>query len=412
MIYNEATLRFIRNHRFDDVRKLALQARSLADPEVDILAALTQIEGLQSAENKIPSWFQSEGVIYPPALSMEQCSSEATARYKASLLSGNSFVDLTGGFGVDFAFIAPKFIETSYVEKQAGLCELAAHNLKVLGLNPAKIENTDAVEYLKKMSPVDTVFIDPARRSDVGKKVVAIENCEPDLSAIQDLLLEKAESVLIKLSPMLDISQALLVFTPKSPEGDFKPPLGGWGSNVAEVHVVSLDNECKELLFLLKRNFNRETRIICVNLNKKGERQEISFCPSQEKECHIEYTSLVGNYIYEPNASILKAGFFKGLTRSYPIRKFHSDSHLYTSETLIQDFPGRTFQVETYASFNKKELKELLQGVDKANLSIRNFPLSVAELRKKLKLKEGGEIYLFATTLANAKHVIIKGRKH
>jgi 16S rRNA G966 N2-methylase RsmD len=391
---NEKTLRFIRNHRFDDVRKVALQAQSLVSPEVDILAALVQIEGRQSAENKIPSWFQLDSILYPAALSLEQCSSEVTACYKSSLLSGNSFVDLTGGFGVDFAFIAPKFSETYYVEKQTALCELAAHNFKVFELNPVKIENADAIEYLKKMAPVDAIFIDPARRSDAGKKVVAIENCEPDLSAIQDLLLEKAESVLIKLSPMLDISQALQVL-----------------KNVAEVHVVSLDNECKELLFLLKRNFNQETNIICINLNKKGERQEISFSQSQEKECHIAYTSQVENYLYEPNASILKAGLFKGLTLAYPIRKFHPDSHLYTSETFIPDFPGRTFQIETSSSFNKKELKDLLQGMDKANLAIRNFPLSVAELRKKMKLKEGGENYLFATTLANGKRTIIKGRR-
>ncbi|MDR0836035.1 MAG: SAM-dependent methyltransferase [Tannerella sp.] len=391
---NEATLQFIRNHRLDDVRKLALHAQSLASPEVDVLAAFTQIEGRQSAENKLPTWFQSDDIIYPAALSMEQCSSEQTARYKASLLSGNAFVDLTGGFGVDFAFIAPKFNETYYVEKQTALCELAAHNFKVLGLNPIKIENADAIEYLKKMAPVDAIFMDPARRSDTGKKVVAIENCEPDLSAIQNLLLEKAESVLIKLSPMLDISQALQVL-----------------KNVAEVHVVSLDNECKELLFLLKRNFNQETNIICINLNKKGERQEISFLQSQEKEWRIEYTSQVENYLYEPNVSILKAGFFKGLTGSYPIRKFHPDSHLYTSKIFVPDFPGRSFQVETCSSFNKKDLKNLLCGMDKANLAIRNFPLSVAELRKKLKLKEGGEDYLFATTLANGKHVIVKGRR-
>jgi hypothetical protein len=244
------------------------------------------------------------------------------------------------------------------------------------------------------MLPVDLIFIDPSRRSGSGGKVVGIQHCEPDLSLIQDLLLEKAECVLIKLSPMLDISQALTVL-----------------KNVSEVHVVSHENECKELLFLLKRDFVAEPRICCVNLSKKVGEPEISFFPSQEKTCGIDYASQIGNYLYEPNASILKAGFFKGLTLIYPAHKLHTDSHLYTSDELISDFPGRIFSVEAYSTFNKKALKNLLCGIDKAHISTRNFPLTVAALRKRLKLKEGGEIYLFATTSADGKHVILKLRK-
>ena len=391
---NEATREFVRDHRFDDVRKLALQTASRVDREVDIPWALNQIAGRQLAENKIPAWFQLEKIVYPPHLSLEQCSSEQTARYKAGLLSGTSFVDLTGGFGVDFAFISEKFHEAYYVEKQKELCEIAAINFQTLGLRSAHVITSDATEYLKKMSPVDVIFIDPSRRSTTGNKVFSIEDAEPDVLKIQDLLLEKAGSILIKFSPMLDISMALKQL-----------------KNVSEVHIVSLENECKELLFLLKKDFESEPLIVCVNLGKKNSQSGISFLQSQEKARQIGYTSEIEQYLYEPNSSLLKAGFYKGLTDLYPIRKLHPDSHLYSSNQFISDFPGRIFNVETCSSFNKKELKYFLQAIDKASVTVRNFPISVAELRKKLKIKEGGEIYLFATTLANGQHVLIRVRK-
>ena len=392
---NEATRKFISDHRFDDVRKLALQTSFCIGSDIDIPQALTQIEGRQLAENKIPTWFQSDKIVYPPHLALEQCSSEQTACYKTELLSGISMVDLTGGFGVDFAFISDKFQETCYVEHRKELCEIAAFNFKILGLTSARIIHADATEYLKKMSPVDAIFIDPGRRSISGKKIFGIEKAEPDLLKIQDMLLEKADNVLIKLSPMLDISMALKQL-----------------KNVAEVHVVSLENECKELLFLLKKNFTPEALITCVNLSKKTVQQPgLSFLQSQEKAKQINYTSEIEQYVYEPNASLLKAGFYKGLTEIYPIRKFHPDSHLYTSDQFIPDFPGRVFQTEAYTSFNKKELKNFLSKTDKAFLAVRNFPLSVAELRKKLKIKEGGDIYLFAATLSNGKHILIKAKK-
>ncbi|MCL1933588.1 MAG: SAM-dependent methyltransferase [Candidatus Azobacteroides sp.] len=391
---NEASRKFVSDHRFDDVRKLALQTSSFTGSDIDIPWALTQIEGRQSAENKIPTWFRCDAIVYPPHLALEQCSSEQTARYKAGLLSGTSFVDLTGGFGVDFAFISGKFQETCYVEKQKELCEIAAFNFKILGLTSSRIISADATDYLKKMPPVDTIFMDPGRRSVSGKKVFTIEDSEPDLLKIQDLLLEKAETILVKLSPMLDISLALKQL-----------------KNVAEVHVVSLENECKELLFLLKKNFASEALITCVNLSKKGNQLGISFLQSQEKARRIDYTSEPGRYLYEPNASLLKAGFYKGLTELYPLRKFHLDTHLYTSDQFIPDFPGRVFQIEACTSFNKKELKDFLRETDKVSLAVRNFPLSAAELRKKLKINEGGETYIFAATLANGKHILLKNKK-
>ena len=260
-----------------------------------------------------------------------------------------------------------------------------------MGLNSAKIINADATEFLENMPPVDAIFIDPGRRSNSGKKIFTIEESKPDLLKIQDLLLEKAATVLIKLSPMLDISQALKQL-----------------KNVSEVHVVSLENECKELLFMLKRGFLSEPSITCVNLSNKKNQPTITFFQSEEKTRQIGYTSEVEQYIYEPNASLLKAGLYKGLTTLYPVRKFHPDSHLYTSSELISDFPGRIFQTEAYSSFNKQELKNFLFGIDKASLAVRNFPVSVAELRKKLKIKEGGEVYIFATTLSDGRKGLIK----
>ncbi|MDR1610285.1 MAG: SAM-dependent methyltransferase, partial [Candidatus Symbiothrix sp.] len=326
---DNATSRFIKAHRNDDVRKLAFQFHSLANPDVDIHFALTQIENRRLAATKIPSWEQHDDLIFPSRLALEQCSSEDTARYKATLLSGNTFADLTGGFGVDFAFIAPNFKKSFYVEQQKDLCEIAQHNWKVLGLNTATVENADSVEYLKKMPPIDVIFIDPARRSASGKKTVAIENAEPNLLKIQDLLLGKAPTVLIKLSPMLDIAQSLNKL-----------------KSVAEVHVVGVNNECKELLFLLKRQQTQEPQIHCVNPDTKNKDEKISFRYSEEKACSIEYASGIAEYLYEPNVTLLKAGLFKSPAQMYPVQKLHPHSHLYTSQKLVGDFPGRIFKVD------------------------------------------------------------------
>ena len=388
---NNATNQYIKEHRNDDVRKLALQFHSHGDSNIDISFALTQIESRRLAIAKIPSWEQWDNLVFPLRLALEQCSSENTARYKATLLSGNSFTDLTGGFGVDFAFIAPNFKESFYIERQKDLCEIAKHNWKILGLDSTSVKNTDCVEYLQEMAPVDVIFIDPARRSISGKKMVAIENAEPNLLKIQDLLLEKASTVLIKLSPMLDIMQSLNKL-----------------KQVAEVHVVGVDNECKELLFLLKRNQTQEPQIYCVNINTKGGIEKISFRHSEEKNCPVEYTSEMGKYIYEPNVTLLKAGLFKMLTKMYPVRKLHPDSHLYTSQELVPNFPGRTFEVDGLSSLNKKELKYFLKDIAKANLTVRNFPVGAEELKKKLRIADGGEVFMFATTLADGKHILVR----
>ena len=392
---SEKEKQFIQEHLLDDVKLLALQSKSFAGLEINYPFVLAQIAGRQQIKNKIPSWYSLVDLVYPPRISLEQCSSEITAQYKASLLSGDSFVDLTGGFGVDTAFISPRFTQVHYVERQEVLIPIVRHNFSALQSNNIAIHPVDSVEYLQQMQAVDCIYIDPARRSDSGRKVVLIKDCEPNLVDIQDLLLEKANQVLIKLSPMLDIKSTLSTL-----------------ENVREVHIVSVENECKELLFLLAKETQEEPRITCLNFNRNGNHPTFTFSFSEEKGIQVQYAENVKEYLYEPNVSILKAGFYKGIAHRYCLEKLHSDSHLYTSSELIPDFPGRAFQVEAVSSLNKKELKETLSHVEKANLSIRNFPLSVDELRKRLKLKEGGDVYLFATTLAKGKHVLIKCRKN
>lgn len=386
------TIRFIEEHAKADVRSLALQAKKY--PEVDMAVAVVQIAGRQIAEVKVPSWHRVEGLLYPKHLSMEQCSSEATALYKAGLVEGETFADLTGGFGIDCSFLSRKFKQTDYVERQAELCELARHNFPLLGLNIG-VHNEDGVDYLKRMQPVDCLYLDPARRDGHGGKTVAISDCEPDVSALEELLVEKAKIVMVKLSPMLDLSLALKNL-----------------KYVQEVHIVSVNNECKELLLLLRKSaVSSEIKIHCEHIVNSCEHQHYAFTLSEEHASECPLAEAVGAYLYEPNASILKAGAYRSLTQAYPVKKLHVSSHLYTSTDFIADFPGRRFKVEAVSGFGKKELKEFMQGMEKANLTIRNFPSSVTELRKRLKLKEGGEDYLFATTLADESKVLIKCRK-
>lgn len=387
------TLHFIEEHKEDDTRKLALQGGKY--PQIDMSAAVTQIAGRQIAARKIPSWHQVPGLWYPRHLSMEQCSSEVTARYKASLLKGDTFADLTGGFGIDCAFISRHFTHADYVERQAELCELAGHNFPLLELKHITVHHQDGVEYLQAMSPVDCLFLDPARRDGHGGKTVAISDCEPDVSALESLLVDKADRVMVKLSPMLDLSLALREL-----------------NAVCEVHIVAVNNECKELLLLLQKcPVSPEISVHCEHIASSGERQHYAFTLAAEKAASCPLASGVGAYLYEPNAAILKAGAYRLLTQSYPVEKLHVNSHLYTSSSFVPDFPGRRFRVEAVSGFGKKELKGFLEGIDKANITVRNFPLSVAELRKRLKLKEGGEDYIFATTVADGQKVLVRGRR-
>lgn len=394
MQISQETLQFINEHVQDDVRLLALQAKKF--PEVDINTAIVQIAGRQAAADKIPAWHATEGIVYPRHLSLEQCSSELTARYKASLAKGETLTDLTGGFGIDCAFLSAGFRQATYVECQEELCEIASHNFPLLGLNHITVCHQDAVEHLHDMPPVDCIFIDPARRNEHGGKTVAIADCEPDVSALEEELLSKATRVMIKLSPMLDLTLALK---------DMK--------HVAEAHIVSVNNECKELLLIVTHAANTQrpaVPIVCINLTSR-ETQRFVFTREEEQAAECAYTDRIGKYLYEPNASILKAGAFRSIASRYGLQKLHPNSHLYTSDLPVEGFPGRSFEVESTFPLNKKEIKEALAGIRKANLTVRNFPASVAELRKRINLAEGGDDYLFATTLNDGKKVVIRGRK-
>lgn len=388
------TRQFINRHQSDDVRDLALQARKY--PNVDMQVAITQIAGRQIATEKIPSWKEIEDIRYPKHLSLEQCSSEITARYKARLLQGETLADLTGGFGVDCAFLAGRFNAVTYVERQKELCEIAGHNFRILRLNHISIRNEDGTDYLNMMSPADCIFLDPARRGEHGNKTVAISDCEPDVAGLEKLLLEKAGRVMLKLSPMLDLSSALKELP-----------------HTLEAHIISVNNECKELLLLLGKNPPAEIPIHCVNLSSKEEQEEqhFVFTREQEQQSGCNYTNTLGKYLYEPNSSLLKAGAFRSITANYPVRKLHPNSHLYTSDMQIKEFPGRIFQITGHCGLNKKEIKENLADLKKANLTVRNFPATVAELRKRLKLAEGGDTYLFASTLNDGKKILVRCRK-
>ncbi len=392
MILSQPTLDFIRDHAHEDIHALALQAPKY--PDVDMPTAILQIAGRQAAVHKVPSWAAVEGILYPRHLSMEQCSSETTALYKASLLSGNTLTDLTGGLGIDCAFLATKFKHISYVERQEELCEIASHNFPLLGLNHITIYNEDAITHLGQMDREDCIFIDPARRNEHGGKTVAISDCEPDVAELEELLLSKAGRVMIKLSPMLDLALALRTM-----------------KHTQEVHVISVNNDCKELLLIIgETSPTHRIPVHCINLTSKG-KQHFVFTREEEAETVCAYTGKVGAYLYEPNASVLKAGAFRCIAASYHTKKLHPNSHLYTSDEWIEDFPGRAFLVTGQCSFNKKEIKECLGDIKKANITVRNFPATVAEIRKRTKLSEGGEAYLFATTLSNDQKVLIRCSK-
>ena len=399
-IMNEATREFIRQHRDDDIRQLAL--RGTRGPEVDLAFALQQIDGHRRAMEKLPSWATIEDIVYPSHLSMEQCSSERTARYKAEVAgSGDSFVDLTAGFGVDAAFIAQGFQKAVCVELQLELCAISSENYKLLGLHQIEVVNGNGVEYLRTMPHVDLLFIDPARRDEHGGRTYGIADCTPNVLDYIDEMLEKADRVLIKLSPMLDWRKAV-------------SDLGR--QKVSAVHIVSVDNECKELLIELisdKYKVNSaepSLRVVCVNLLSDGTSQKFEYDPSVPVSVeHPSPTSF--QFLYEPNASLMKAGCFDVLASHYGVVQADVNSHLFVSEEMVPDFPGRGFVIERKTSMNKRELKVSLAGVTQANIAVRNFPLSVAELRKRLKLQDGGGTYIFATTIENLGHRLLICRK-
>ena len=382
---NQSTLDYIRQHADEDVRQLALRGHKCLD--VDLQYALEQIAGRQKARTKLPSWAAIDGIVYPPHLSMEQCSSEATARYKVSIAGkGALFVDLTAGFGVDMALISQGFQKAVHVERQPQLCAISSENFRLLGLNHIEVVCGDGVAYLHTMRHADLLFIDPARRDVHGGRTYDISDCTPNVLEILDEMLEKADRVMIKLSPMLDWRKAVA-------------DLG----KVNEVHIISVDNECKELLLILSKT-KKPLRVFCVNNDECFE--VIEGISSQPRPLPQDM-----RYLYEPNASVMKAGCFDLIEQRFGVVQLERNSHLFVSDKDISRFPGRQFLIEKRTSMNKRELKAALADVDQANITVRNFPMSVAELRKRLKLKEGGDVYIFATTISDEGHQLLVCRK-
>ena len=392
---NAATRQFIELHLKDDVRQLALQK---FPDDVDKTLVLNQIEARQLLSKKVPSWASNPDLLFPRHLSIEQCSSELTAKYKASIIEGGgTFVDLTGGLGVDSCFLSEKFKTSYYVENQKELCDLAEHNFAVLG-RKITVVNSNAESFLSKNKNIDLVFIDPARRDIYNRKMVSLHDCSPDVVDLQNILLKNAKNVLIKASPMLDIS----VITNEL-------------QNISEIHIVSVKNECKEVLVKIEPGFCGETRFTCVDLRQDlQDLQDIypvistsfKFKESEEKTAIPTFATTIKKYLYEPNASIMKSGAFKLISQRFGIDKLHVNSHMYTSDNLISDF-----EVVGFAAFNKKIKKELLNDVTEASVAVRNFPLTANELRKSLNLKESDRNYVFGTTMTGEKKVVILCKK-
>ena len=500
------TAEFIQEYREKDTRQLAL--RSARFPDVDMPYALDQIKGWQTARRKLPTWAACDGIVYPPHLSMEQCSSEPTAQYKLNLAmewscriessefrvesserevesselrvensegevnnfsSGqpatlnsqlstlnsqpatlnsqlstlnchaSSMTDLTGGFGVDFSFTSCAFASATYVERNAQLCHMVEHNLPLLGIDNAKVVCADAVDYLSTLDMQTMIFLDPARRDQHGAKTVMLADCTPDVVQLLPQLLKKSRFTMLKLSPMLDWHKAV-------------EDLQG---TVREVHIVSVGGECKELLLVLSEEIESELKVFCADLEAGGSSlsggssgsssssfssfsSEHSFprtpsspsAPSHPSTPSLSASLFVyapssscpapnsklktqnSKFLHEPNASIMKAGCFDELAAAYGVSPVSRNSHLFLSAEPVDGFPGRSFSIERVTTLNKRELRQALAGIEKANIATRNFPLSVAELRKRLKLKDGGDVYIFATTTAEDEHILLISHKY
>ena len=446
------TSEFIAQHRMSNPRDLALQSRRY--PDVDMPYALNQIQGWQTARQKLPSWAACDGVVYPPHLNMEQCSSEPTARYKQEVVErwlsivGQSvdsarMADLTGGFGVDFSFTSRCFAEATYVERNESLCGVVSGNLPRLGISNAHVVCAEAEEWLASAEPQTMLFLDPARRDEHGSKTVLIADCTPDVEALLPQLMSKSRFVVIKLSPMLDWHKAV---------ADLQ-------GAVREVHIVSVGGECKELLLVLAANVKTDVQVVCIDIQPKPDsdgfypRSEFKYsiglnandqasannstlnpqhstlniqpstlniphstfhiqhCGSaattQPSTFHIQHSK----FLYEPNSSVMKAGCFGEIAHAYGVSAVSSNSHLFLSADRVEGFPGREFAIDGVTTMNKRQLKQLLGDLKQANIAVRNFPLSVAELRKRLKLRDGGDAYIFATTTADGDHVLLVTHK-
>jgi 16S rRNA G966 N2-methylase RsmD len=386
---NQETSSFIYENGEADVLQLALLSSRY--PKVDMPLALRQIHGKQKIKTKVPLFYHAESVLYPAQISLEQSSSELTALYKSSICNGNSLVDLTGGFGIDCFFMSEHFNFVTYIERQEELCKLAQHNFMALNRTQIQVIHAETEKFLEQMDHVDWIYIDPARRSQKGNKVVVLSECEPDVSTLYPLLLQKATQVMMKLSPMMDISAAVHDLP-----------------NTTEIHILSVENECKEILLILNQDVRNNIKIKTINFSKSKGNQLFDFNQCDELNTEGLVSSTIEKYLYEPNAAIMKSGAFKLIGNRFQISKLNKNTHLYTSNELFREFPGRIFEITGQFGNSKKEMKNLTSKIPIANISIRNYPLSADELRKKLKIKDGGDVFLFACTIHNDQKVILE----
>ena len=392
MLLSSEILDFVREHLDDDPARLQFQRTNYPDNRVDI--AVEQIHARARIKDKLPSWFAHPGIFYPSALATEQCSSELTAGYKACLISGNTLCDLTGGMGVDSYFFSRSTGKVTYVEQNPSYCEAARYNFSILRANNIEVIHGNGTHVAGTLA-ADTYYIDPSRRTHDNKRIFALADYEPNVLEIKENILSRGSRLIVKISPMADIT-AVLRLLPET----------------TEVHVLSVKNECKELLFVLDTTPEQHALTIhAVNFPASRIVQRFTFTPEDEREAQPDMTDTVGQYLYEPNSSILKSGAFKIPANRYGLKKLHRHSHLYTGDTLIHDFPGRIFQVEEVFDFSSKWLKQIARTIPKANITTRNFKISANEIRSRSKMKEGGDIFLLATTLNNEKAVVIRCRK-
>ena len=397
MNINSPTLQYISAHASDDVAQLALHPSK--DPQVDMAAALQQIAGRQKAKEKLPEWYATEGILYPKKVSMEQCSSSQTAEYKASLVEGKSFADFSGGFGVDTVAFAKKFAKGWYVEPQEELCELFQHNCKVLDINNVDIINGTMEDNLASIEHLDMIYLDPSRRDTHGRRVVSLTDCTPNLLEWKSALLERCNILMVKMSPMIDIFQTLRDL----PE-------------TYAVHVVAVEGECKEVLFLLSRRdapwhvSTTSPTILAVDINKTTT-SCVETTLETERTTPPHIATELGTFLYEPNAAVMKAGIFNALSEQFQIAKLAKNTNLFTSNELHENFPGRVFTIEAVHEFHPRKTAKELSHLESASIAVRNFPLTAEELRKTLRIKDGNKCYLFGCTLWDGRKVVVVGDK-
>jgi 16S rRNA G966 N2-methylase RsmD len=385
------TKQFILDNINQDLVSLALKANKF--PEIDIPFAISQIYGMRKAKEKLPTWLENEAIVFPPKISMEQCSSEQTAKFKASLVSGNRMADLTGGFGIDSFFFSKKVTHFDYFERYEKLGEIVEHNFKEFGIDNVDFYFEDGMSAIQqKKEKYDWVFLDPARRGENQKKVVGFEDCEPNVLDNLEMLLQKSESVLLKASPRLDIKQAVRQINSEN-------------FSVEHIWIVALQNECKELLFKISSSAVENPELEAVNIMKNGKVDYFTGSWKTEMELGVSVSN-PKEFLYEPNSAIMKSGLFNTVGNRFNLSKIHAHSHLFFSDEFIGDFPGRVFKCTEVLKFNKKEILKRLPN-QKANITVRNFPLTVAEIRKKTGIKDGGEKYIFATTDADNSKIML-----